>query len=28
VYVDFGTQHAKRMGHIVMCDLSGCTDFF
>ena len=26
--LSFVIQHAKRMRHIVVCDLSGCTIFF
>ena len=28
VYVTLGIQHAIRMHHIAICDLSGCTTFF
>jgi len=28
VVVSLGTQHAMRIGHIVICDLSGSTIFF
>jgi hypothetical protein len=28
VSVALGTQHGKRMRHIVICDLPGSTDFF